>query len=116
MTRPAASLARCAFMRAVKDRRLPSPTLSVPGSSQAGNVGTSHSCDSSPFTTGESLGNAKDSRPYFCPHTWLRGLLNEPPLSWDEVVKDPRHALLREIAEQLAEAALEGASCEGADA
>jgi hypothetical protein len=45
---------------------------------------------------------------------WLRGLLNEPTLSWSEVVNDPRHAQLLEIAEQLAEAALEAVPCPGA--
>jgi hypothetical protein len=45
---------------------------------------------------------------------WLRGLLNEPNLSWSEVLSDPRHAPLREIAEQLAEAALEAVPCPGA--
>jgi hypothetical protein len=42
---------------------------------------------------------------------WLRGLLNEPRLPWSEILTDPKHAPLREIAEQLAEAALEAAPC-----
>lgn len=45
---------------------------------------------------------------------WLRGLLNEPELTSPEVVADAKHASPREIAEQLAEAALEASPCLGA--
>jgi hypothetical protein len=44
---------------------------------------------------------------------WLRGLLNEPRLTWSEIVANPKHAPLREIAEQMASAALEASPCPG---
>ena len=43
---------------------------------------------------------------------WLRGLLDETQLDWAEVVTNPKHEQLREIAEEMAGAAL-GATCPG---
>ena len=43
---------------------------------------------------------------------WLRGLLDETQLDWAEVVTNPKHEQLREIAEEMADAAL-GATCPG---
>jgi hypothetical protein len=43
---------------------------------------------------------------------WLRGLLDETQLDWPEVVANPKHEQLREIAEEMAGAAL-GATCPG---